>query len=121
MVDFRPREINGNNRSQPVGEDLVSIESSGTSVPSHEVSGFIADTPDQERYRIAEEFQETIIADTKLGVKYDDADVLRMKKMIEQEAKDLESIPRNNPFAPLQRNKQQRNESRVRQRSSLAF
>ncbi|KAI8551430.1 hypothetical protein RHMOL_Rhmol06G0184900 [Rhododendron molle] len=67
-------------------------------------------------YRIAEELQETIIADTKLGIKYDDADVLRMKKMIEQETKDLEIILRDNPFAPLQRN-----ESRVRQRSSLTF
>ncbi|KAF7125021.1 hypothetical protein RHSIM_Rhsim12G0081100 [Rhododendron simsii] len=46
MVDFQPREVNGKNRSQPCGEDLVSIESSGTSIPSHEVSGYIADAPD---------------------------------------------------------------------------
>ncbi|KAF7142921.1 hypothetical protein RHSIM_Rhsim05G0113800 [Rhododendron simsii] len=121
MVDFRPKEDNGKNRSQPFGEDLVSTESSRTSVPSHEVSSYIADTPEQEQYRIAEELQETIIAGTKLGIKYDDACLLRMKKMIEQEAKDLEIILRDNPFAPLQRNKLQRNESRVRHRSSLAF
>ncbi|KAG5550157.1 hypothetical protein RHGRI_015195 [Rhododendron griersonianum] len=80
-----------------------------------------SNAPDQEKFRIANELQETILADTKLGIKYDDAGVLRMKKMIEQEAKDLESIMRNNSFAPLQRNKHQRNESRVRQSSSLAF
>ncbi|KAF7117144.1 hypothetical protein RHSIM_RhsimUnG0000500 [Rhododendron simsii] len=60
---------------------------------------------DQEQFKIAEELQETIRASTKIGIKYDDAGVLRMKKMIEQEAKDLESILRDNPFAPLQREK----------------
>ncbi|KAF7135110.1 hypothetical protein RHSIM_Rhsim08G0243500 [Rhododendron simsii] len=79
MVDFRPKEVNGKNRSQPIGEDLVSIESSGTSVPSYEVSDYIADTPDQEQYRIAEELQKTIITGTKLGIKYDDTAALRMK------------------------------------------
>ncbi|KAI8536606.1 hypothetical protein RHMOL_Rhmol10G0270700 [Rhododendron molle] len=121
MVDFRPTEVNGKNRSQSYGEDLVSIESSGTSVPSHEVSGYIADTPDQEQYKIAEELQKTLIAGTKLGIKYNDTDVLSMKKMIDQEAKDLELLLRDNPFAPLRRNKHQRNESRVRQRSCSAF
>ncbi|KAF7123541.1 hypothetical protein RHSIM_Rhsim12G0140100 [Rhododendron simsii] len=48
MVDFWPKEVNGKSRSQPIGEDLDLIESSGTSVPSYEVSGYIADTPDQE-------------------------------------------------------------------------
>ncbi|KAF7154284.1 hypothetical protein RHSIM_Rhsim01G0048500 [Rhododendron simsii] len=103
MVDFRPKEVNGKNRSQPFGEELVLVESNRTAGSPHEISGYIADTPDQEQFRIAEELQETIRASTKLGIKYDDAGVLRMKKMIEQEAKDLESILRDNPFAPLQR------------------
>ncbi|KAF7121147.1 hypothetical protein RHSIM_Rhsim13G0074200 [Rhododendron simsii] len=94
MVDFRPKEVNGKNRSQAVGEDLDLIESSRTSVPSFEVSGYIADTPDQEQYRIAEELQKTITAGTKFGIKYDDDAARRMKKMIEQEAKDLEFILR---------------------------
>ncbi|KAF7127636.1 hypothetical protein RHSIM_Rhsim11G0056900 [Rhododendron simsii] len=45
MVNFWPKEVNGKNRSQPVGEGMDLIESSGTSVSS-EVSGYIADTPD---------------------------------------------------------------------------
>ncbi|KAF7143499.1 hypothetical protein RHSIM_Rhsim05G0208300 [Rhododendron simsii] len=105
MVDFRPKEVNGKNRSQPFGEELALVESNGTSVSPHEISGYIADTPDLEQLRIAEELQETIRASTKLGIKYDDAGILRMKKMIEQEAKDLESILRDNSFAPLQRKK----------------
>ncbi|KAF7153635.1 hypothetical protein RHSIM_Rhsim01G0085700 [Rhododendron simsii] len=124
MVDFRPKEANGKNWSQPFGDELVLVESNGTSVSPHEISGYIADTPDQEQFRIAEELQETIRASTKLGIKRDDAGILRMKKMIEQEAKDLESILRDNPFAPLQRKKiqkLQRNESQVRHRSSLAL
>ncbi|KAF7148585.1 hypothetical protein RHSIM_Rhsim03G0183200 [Rhododendron simsii] len=83
----------------------VLVESNGTSVSPLEISGCIADNPDQEQSRIVEELQETIRASTKLGIKYDDAGVLRMNKMIEQEAKDLESILRDNSFAPLQRKK----------------
>ncbi|KAF7121325.1 hypothetical protein RHSIM_Rhsim13G0191800 [Rhododendron simsii] len=124
MVDFRPKEVKGKNRSQPFGDELVLVESNGTSGSPCEISGYIADTPDQEQVRIEEELQKTIRASTKLGIKCDDAGIMRMKKMIEQEAKDLESILRDNPFAPLQRKKiqkLQRNESRVRHRSSLAL
>ncbi|KAF7119370.1 hypothetical protein RHSIM_Rhsim13G0151300 [Rhododendron simsii] len=75
--------VNGKNRSQPIGEDLDLIDSSGTSVPSYEVSGYVADTPDQEQFRIAKELQKTIIAGTKLGIKHDDDAALIMKNMIE--------------------------------------
>ncbi|KAF7116097.1 hypothetical protein RHSIM_RhsimUnG0038800 [Rhododendron simsii] len=91
-------------KSYKVKEEKVDDEDDEVVSP-HEISGYIADAPVQEQFRIAEELQETIRASTKLGIKYDDAGVLRMKKMIEQEAKDLESMLRDNPFAPLQRKK----------------
>ncbi|KAF7142276.1 hypothetical protein RHSIM_Rhsim05G0211700 [Rhododendron simsii] len=99
-------------RVKPQGDKILRINSMVDFRPK-EVN---VDTPEQEQYRIAKELQETIIPGNKLGIKYDDAGVLRMKKMIEQEAKDLEIILRDNLFAPLQRN-----ESRVQHRSSLAF
>lgn len=51
------------------------------------------------------ELQNTIIAGKNLGIKFEDAGILRMKKMIEDEAKALKaSLNNKNSFAPLMRN-----------------
>ncbi|KAF7123508.1 hypothetical protein RHSIM_Rhsim12G0072300 [Rhododendron simsii] len=58
---------------------------------------------EQEQNAIDTDLQNTIVAGNNLGIKFGNAGVLRMKTMIENEAKALKASLENNTFAPLMR------------------
>ncbi|KAI8551279.1 hypothetical protein RHMOL_Rhmol06G0173200 [Rhododendron molle] len=73
------------------------------STEGEDIDSYIMDSQEQEQNAMDKELQNTIIAGNNLGIKFDNAGVLRMKKMIENENKALIAALKNNTLAPLVR------------------
>ncbi|KAF7114510.1 hypothetical protein RHSIM_RhsimUnG0085900 [Rhododendron simsii] len=94
-VDLNPSAVRRNVRSQQLEASLSS--------KTNEIEEFIIASQEQEQNEINKEVQNTIIAGNTLGIKFGDAGIKRMTKMIENEAKILKESLKNNSFAPLMR------------------
>ncbi|KAF7114854.1 hypothetical protein RHSIM_RhsimUnG0075300 [Rhododendron simsii] len=94
-VELNPRAVRRSIRSQQFEASL--------STEGDDIDDYIIASQEQEQNAIDEELQNTIIAGNTLGIKFGDIGVLRMKKMIENEYKELKESLRNNTFAPLMR------------------
>ncbi|KAG5556710.1 hypothetical protein RHGRI_007100 [Rhododendron griersonianum] len=68
-----------------------------------EIEEYIIASQEQEQMEIDKEVQNTIKACNALGIKFGDAGIKRMTKMIANEAKILKASLKNNSFAPLMR------------------
>ncbi|KAH7846637.1 hypothetical protein Vadar_016320 [Vaccinium darrowii] len=75
------------------------------SADNQDVEGYVSDTPDQEERIIVKELKDTTSVGTTLGIDFDEMDVRRMKKVIEEEFYNSTLLHRNNRFAPLRRKK----------------
>ncbi|KAG5550312.1 hypothetical protein RHGRI_015314 [Rhododendron griersonianum] len=96
-VDLNPSAVRQSIISQQF-ETYLSTE-------GDEIDGYIIALMEQEQNSVDKELQNTIIVGNNLGIKFGDAGIQRMKKMIENEAKALKASPNNNnSFAPLMRN-----------------
>lgn len=94
-VDLNPSAIRKSIRSQHL-EAALSTE-------GDEIDEYIIASQEQEQTAVDKELQNTITAGNNLGIKFRDDGILRMKKMIENEAKVLKASLKNNSFAPFVR------------------
>ncbi|KAF7112933.1 hypothetical protein RHSIM_RhsimUnG0177800 [Rhododendron simsii] len=94
-VDLNPSAVRRNIRSQQLE---ASVNSEGD-----DIAEYIIASQEQEQNEIDKEVQKTILAGNSLGIKFGDAGIKRMKKMIENEAKVLKASLKYNSFAPLTR------------------
>lgn len=97
QVELNPRIVRKTIRSKKY-EDCMNSEGE-----EHEEEDYVSDTQEHEEELVEEELQFTKEAGTILGIEYVDTDIMRMKKMIQNEAEELKLLRKNNTFAPLQR------------------
>ncbi|KAF7115527.1 hypothetical protein RHSIM_RhsimUnG0052900 [Rhododendron simsii] len=94
-IELNPSAVRRNIRSQQF-EASVSTE-------EDDIDGYIIGSQEQEQDAIEKELQHTILAGNTLGIKVRNSGILRMKKMIENEALALKASMKNNTYAPLMR------------------
>ncbi|KAF7143615.1 hypothetical protein RHSIM_Rhsim05G0007500 [Rhododendron simsii] len=94
-IELNPSAVRRNIRSQQF-EASVSTE-------EDDIDGYIIGSQEQEQDAIEKELQHTILAGNTLGIKVRNSGILRMKKMIENEALALKASIKNNTYAPLMR------------------
>lgn len=92
-VDLNQSVVRRSIRSQQLDASL--------STEGDDFDGYIIASQEQEQNAMDEELQNTLIAGKTLGIKFGDTGILIMKKMIENESKEMKASLKNNTFAPV--------------------
>lgn len=104
LLDFCPCEVSKRTKNQTVDECMSSseqevMESVGNSVECEIVENSSSGIQNQPQYEARNhELQEAIMIGKRLGVDFDEKDVINMQRMIENEAKEYDPLLHRNSF-----------------------